>query len=873
MLQQYFYRSTFFMLILVLFVSCSDEWRRKRNSGTWTSADPTSIPYNERMKEYKSGNLVPNSSFEEGTSLSADTSIVQQINKWELKGENVFYIENTSDSVFSPFGKRCVFINKTVANETDSMGEGILSDFIPVLPGNYLFTLSVKAQNIKPQAERLGTKIHDAINIRLLFYDDHRHPVSGAMFYPYYNANLDNEFKGYSFSNFWSIDSLPWSEIHGRTYNYPFSEGDMPDNCKYVRVFIGLKGTGKLWVDNINLHFSRWNFTPRERLHWYKDSVFSKTQSLIPQPVFAVQKENIPLISAGYEKILYPSVVFNTETGFSTRTADYLAHELQSALKPNYPDCNIHTTLAIHPELLAESSIVFYLTDFQHIDTSRFHKIIPGFSSKEQAYVIFDTVITKKRVIILAGKDTEGLFYAATTISKLLDSNTGQLTNALVIDFPAFTGRGFLLSPWTNDSSIEADITNLDYLSYYRFNKAYLPYYQIPNGKQWYKPTEIMLEGTRKIGSWIREQDAMKMGIMINPYNHFEYEMLASDIPDSLKTLWLHNEAGLEMIKNTIRTAFDEGASFIMLMGDDFVPHRESYRKLYDLWADEDIRRHISLQNAQAFVINNLLNWLQSNYGTIRFEFCPPWYLNEFVDKSQGRAEAYFRDLTLLVNEDVVFVWTGNTVRSLQFDHADISRFSALTGHNLMFWDNTMYARSLEGIYGGFPAYYPAKTKFCSLFEPYDVMMPLDFSSVSPHFYANGFPNTELYKIKFATLADFLWNPSAYNPDRSLWKVLMLQFDKETALLLIEFNDIYYRLLEHIIIHERNIRELISSEKLINHGLTKLKSCLANLNSALLKQNPALLQELTTLSLAIEKRAATAIEQDDTDKTTGNDQI
>ena len=200
------------------------------------------------------------------------------------------------------------------------------------------------------------------------------------------------------------------------------------------------------------------------------------------------------------------------------------------------------------------------------------------------------------------------------------------------------------------------------------------------------------------------------------------------------------------------------------------------------------------------FLFNELNEWINKEYGSVRFEFCPPWYLNEFIDRSRGKAEQYFNDLMPTISDNIAFIWTGNTIRSLSYDHADFARYIELIGKKPMIWDNTLYARGLEGKYGGYPAYYPGKIKLCNLFEPYDVIVPEDFHNQvdGPHMYVNGSASSEIYKIKYATVADFEWNTCDYNPEFSLWKVLVSQFGVKAAKHLPQFSDAYYSLKEII---------------------------------------------------------------------------
>jgi hypothetical protein len=60
--------------------------------------------------------------------------------------------------------------------------------------------------------------------------------------------------------------------------------------------------------------------------------------------------------------------------------------------------------------------------------------------------------------------------------------------------------------------------------------------------------------------------------------------------------------------------------------------------------------------------------------------------------------------------------------------------------------------------------------------------------------YVNGNGSTEIFQIKYATVADFLWNTSAYNPERSLRTVLGKDYGSTCARDLLLFNDAYYGL-------------------------------------------------------------------------------
>ena len=82
----------------------------------------------------------------------------------------------------------------------------------------------------------------------------------------------------------------------------------------------------------------------------------------------------------------------------------------------------------------------------------------------------------------------------------------------------------------------------------------------------------------------------------------------------------------------------------------------------------------------------------------------------------------------------------------------------------------------------------------CNLFEPYDTYRPKEFQKYNDgrQMYTNGAAVSEVYKIKYATVADYEWNTAAYNPELALWKALTSTYGRSVAELLLRFNDAYY---------------------------------------------------------------------------------
>ena len=120
--------------------------------------------------------------------------------------------------------------------------------------------------------------------------------------------------------------------------------------------------------------------------------------------------------------------------------------------------------------------------------------------------------------------------------------------------------------------------------------------------------------------------------------------------------------------------------------------------------------------------------------------------------------------------------------------------------------------------------------------------------------YTNGNPTSEIYKIKYATVADFQWNMSAYNPELSLWKTLVNHFGKEIAWKMIELNETYFDLLGSCIIIEKSETQSENEIDKINKLTEQLNDRLYMLSEDLNAINSNLYSELEDLCKKIADR-------------------
>ena len=777
----------------------------KLSSTEWTSSDPLSIPYDTRQSQFERGNLVTNPSFEAGHAMANAAGNTFKLKGWERVGRNVKWVlqNNGLDATQEVnSGKHAVKIVRATADEMDE-AEGIISDYIRVIPGNYYFTYHIQLKNIASNRHRLGVKLHDAVAVNALYFDKDKQPIEADYLNPVNKVLIDNSDKGYSFANYWAIEYFPWGEIRGRSYNYPFSEGDIPDRTRYVRLFFGLKGTGTMWIDDIDYRYSKWNFTALERIKPYFDRQLDLEEKILPTPKNIRSLGEVVYFDAEIPGSHPPVIVLPENPAPAEKAAakiiqkkiNSVLRKVTSTQKKKAVEALVVENDFSIKEIL-KAKLVFSIGRSKIYDQVQPDLPMQLIRDKQQGYIIKAEQVGNSYIVYLMGKTSIGTYYAATTAIQLFDNDKCVYHNATVVDYPDFLGRAFAFKKWQSTPELQSDLNNIEHMSLYKLNKIYVSYR--PQNKNWYQPDALYREGVKKAGHICKKNGVMSLAVMANPYSHFPFEAAAENLSHQLRHTWTHSSPeSFNLLKDFLKIGLEAGADTVMLQADDFVPHTGKNRQNYSLYAAADKRRFVNLQNAQADVINNLKQWLDMDYPGTQLEFCPPWYANEHIDRSQGKAELYFKEMTFLIPPDIAIIWTGPTIRSLSIDMADLYRYQTLIGRWPMIWDNTLYARNLETRrYGGYTTYYPGKVRMCNLFEPFDTYRPENFQNFSDgrRIYINGNAYKETYKVKYATVADYAWNTSAYNPELSLWKVLRQTYGPACAQELLGFNDAYYGL-------------------------------------------------------------------------------
>ncbi len=848
------------VFMLFSFNHCVEDDNNLPSTAGWSSLDPTSIPLRQRMIQANRDNLVKNPSFEQGRIINIDSNTISNnITGWKWVGENVDWVlkldegGNTGSEVHS--GIHAVIIQRDNADETIGQGEGIISDFIRIIPGNYEFTFWIRLKEIHSYQERHGSRIDDAIDIRVLFYDKNRLLISGKTYNPQRNAGIDQSFKALPFAGFWNIDSLGWSLVRGRTTNDYLTEGDVPDEAKFVKIFFGLKGTGTMWIDDVDFRYSSSNFTSLEKSERFFDTTFTAIDLLVPTPKKALALDPFTYHYPGSDSLPSPVILIPQHSSRQTYAAALLLKtRLDTLFRRHYGKehkSRILITSNISDKHIQSGGLIFSLGK-NHLSGRRgmgfYLKELQG---QEQGYVIQPDSLAPNLVHLL-GNSSEGDYYAAVTAIQLLDKSHFIYRQSRITDYPDIPERSFLISPVAASSDNPEHADDLADMINLKLNHGYLDYYR--SRTMWDRTSTAYLRGLAEIGRKNGKHGMIQLAQMVNPYAFLPVGARLDSLEMRSRNRWIHaSSSSLSKLYMRFQAGIEAGASTLVLCANDHLPYDGGHPLNYSLYADRDRNTYINLQEAHLELINSIIN-TEGFDRSVKLEFIPPWYANEMVDQSRGQGEQYLRDLSGKLPDNITMLWSGPSPRSYSVDEADYHRFKELVGRELVLWDNSL--NTIPEILGdtSLSMSLSLKLRTLNILEPYQVKItnPSIFGERAGKILINSPLDTELMKIRVATAADFLWNTRTYNPDLSLWKVLVSGYGTEAAMNLYHFNESYMVVLGSIAAlrndsgNQRHARQIKDQLEIMQETLETLEKQIPH--------NPRLINELRSLKMNLERR-------------------
>lgn len=341
--------------------------------------------------------------------------------------------------------------------------------------------------------------------------------------------------------------------------------------------------------------------------------------------------------------------------------------------------------------------------------------------------------------IVILGKDTDAAFYGLATLDQMLEQNeSGKLKVSTFEDyaFQKYRGcvEGYYGYPW----SVEGTLSWFDFAKRYKMNIfLYGPKTDPYHLGKWDEdyPTEVSAEDS-KIG--IRTQEEMT-----------QFAEKAAEC--NVDFVWVAHPAMKKPIDFTNESTVDEGVDRLMVKFDHMYQMGVREFGVFVDDIDPNVIDPMATKEMQAYMIDQVQKRLYATYnkeGTApenrvkNLFFTPVTYATSY-----GGAASYLSAFKN-IHEDIEICFTGNNVFS-SIRNSDAATFKNWVGRTPVLWWNYPVNDNKDNVYYTCPINYyytqdPNPTNLKGVLSN-----PMNFSESS--------------KVAFFGVADYTWNPGAFD--------------------------------------------------------------------------------------------------------------
>lgn len=356
---------------------------------------------------------------------------------------------------------------------------------------------------------------------------------------------------------------------------------------------------------------------------------------------------------------------------------------------------------------------------------------------KEDGYVLASgTDQSGNKRIVLSGSTATGTFYAAQSLGQLITSkDSGYTVPAVtIIDWPKMDWRGsiegFYGAPWSHEDRL----SQLDFYGQQKMNMyIYAPKDDPYHREQWRVPYPA--NKLAEISELVQKakQNHVELVFAISPGN----------------SVCFSSDTDFQALKDKAQAMWDIGIRSYALFLDDI---DKTLRCAADRTTFNSDTNPVAA--AQAFLLNRFKKeFIDTHPGAHRLITVPTDYANITTT-------AYINRFAALVDPSIIVQWTGPAVVPAGISVSDVDKAKAIYKHDLLIWDNypvNDYAR--DRLFLG-----PLYNRDAGIADHGVIGLT-----------SNPMNEAEASKISLFTIADYMWNPLAYNPDTS-WQRSIKRF-------------------------------------------------------------------------------------------------
>ncbi len=362
----------------------------------------------------------------------------------------------------------------------------------------------------------------------------------------------------------------------------------------------------------------------------------------------------------------------------------------------------------------------------------------PQVRNNPDGYYLIAAPSGDRNFIVILSRSARGAFYGAQSLLQLLEANDGKVTvpRVNVADWPSFKNRGiiegFYGTPWTwpqREAMIE--FAGRNKMNWFILAPKEAPWHR----SHWQQPH------TADELQWLQRLNRTAQARHVN----FCYAIAPG------RSMNYVNPTDLELLLRKIASVQNLGIRNFALLMDD-IP--------FKLRSQAERKRFRSIEDAHIYVAIRFYRAVKNRDPGAQMFFCPTRYHGKRPHES-----SYVRSLGQRLPREVQIFWTGPGVVSMTLNEPDSDVVAKALRRPAFYWDN-------------FPVNDYDRTRF--FLGPLAQRAPLLHAHCAG-LVANPMNEAEASKLPLMTVADYLWNPMAYAPQRSWDTAVMRLTDPQLA--------------------------------------------------------------------------------------------
>ncbi len=329
-------------------------------------------------------------------------------------------------------------------------------------------------------------------------------------------------------------------------------------------------------------------------------------------------------------------------------------------------------------------------------------------------------ITVKENGAIIESSSEKGVFRGLNTLAKLITRN--ELKTGSLEDYPLFEMRGYIEGFYGPTWEHSKRISVMRLMAKYGMNT----YFYAPKDDAFHREKWRELYPEDQLG-------ALQTLYLTATDNFFDFYWC---IGPGLSYCYTSDE-DFKLLVDKIKSIYAIGVRNFGLLLDD-IPWEFQY--------DEDAEKYDSIVDAHIDLVNRTYNELKSFDSNIKLTVCPTQY-------SGDENGYYISKFGKKTPTDVKMFWTGQEICSRVLTVRESAELLRSTDHRPLFWDN-----------------YPVND--CEMFHEMHMGALIgrdkDLYKACEGLISNVMEYAECSKIPLMTVADYLWNPTEYDPDASL---------------------------------------------------------------------------------------------------------